>query len=356
VAISPSEPAEVSPAVDGTTYVVVGTAGTPRYGWTGKNETDRNFAAGRGSGTTVVGDAKSQVGPYVNERDFSETYETVDWSQARYDDYGFIALDVTPAPIGHKTTMVLRFINEQGRELDRVVFSRLAGVYPTPSTDTTVRISDKLSPPRRPNGMLRSTSTPDVATNVRKVTIRAGPARGDVHLDSAMPAGTRTPSEDPVSDTLVQIQVNGASLAIINQQVYATLLPNPGAATWVVTAGPDGSLILTDQASGLVLSDASTSSGQGMDRSSPAVIAPAGSGLSVTSWNLVGFSDDEGDDSTPVSDPSQLQSGYYTIQDPGSGNFLFRNRIEDRSLLPKYVGLQDPSNGPYELVIQVVSN
>jgi hypothetical protein len=127
VAISPSEPAEVEPAKDGTTYLVVGTAGTPRYGWTGKHETDRNFAVGKGSGTTVVGDAKTQTGPYVNELDFSLTYETVDWSQARYDDYGFVALDVTPARSGQKTTMVLRFIDEQGRELDRVVFSRIAG-------------------------------------------------------------------------------------------------------------------------------------------------------------------------------------------------------------------------------------
>jgi hypothetical protein len=31
-------------------------------------------------------------------------------------------------------------------------------------------------------------------------------------------------------------------------------------------------------------------------------------------------------------------------------------QIEDRSLLPKYVGLQDPSQDPFELVIQVVSN
>jgi hypothetical protein len=72
-------------------------------------------------------DGKSQTGPYVSERDFSQSFETVDWSQARYDDYGFIALDVTPAPAGRKTTMVLRFINQQGRELDRVVFSRIAG-------------------------------------------------------------------------------------------------------------------------------------------------------------------------------------------------------------------------------------
>jgi hypothetical protein len=126
VAVSPSEPAEVEPAKDGTTYATVGTAGTPRYAWTGAHETDRNFAVGKGSGTTVVGDAKTQVGPYVNERDFSTTFETVDWSQARYADYGFIALDVIPAR-GRRTTMTLRFINEHGRELDRVVFSRTAG-------------------------------------------------------------------------------------------------------------------------------------------------------------------------------------------------------------------------------------
>lgn len=75
----------------------------------------------------MFADAKNQVGPYVNEPDFSLTYETVDWSQARYGDYGFVALDVTPAHRGQKTTMVLRFISEQGRELDRVVFSRIAG-------------------------------------------------------------------------------------------------------------------------------------------------------------------------------------------------------------------------------------
>ncbi len=128
VAISPGEPAEVEPATDGTTYVVVGTAGTPRYGWTGKGETDRNFDAGAGSGSTVMGHARSGKGPYVSQFDFSQTVETVDWSQARYRDYGFIALDVLPAPSGQRTTMTLRFINEQGQELDRVVFTRTAGV------------------------------------------------------------------------------------------------------------------------------------------------------------------------------------------------------------------------------------
>jgi hypothetical protein len=128
VAVSPSEPAEVEPATDGTTYVAVGTAGTPRYGWTGQGETDRNFAAGPGSGSTVIGDTQSGKGPYVSQLDFTTTLETVDWSQVRYRDYGFIALDVVPAPTGQQTTMTLRFINEQGQELDRVVFTRTAGL------------------------------------------------------------------------------------------------------------------------------------------------------------------------------------------------------------------------------------
>jgi len=158
--------------------------------------------------------------------------------------------------------------------------------------------------------------------------------------------------------TLVQIQINGANLGIVNQQVFAGIMPgSPAAATWVATAGRNGSLVLTDQASGLVLSDASTTGGTGLDRSSPAIVAPPGSGLPVTSWNLVQFSDDDGDGATPVKDPSQLRSGYYTIQDPGSGNFLFRNQVEDRSLLPKYVGLQDPSSqGPFELIMQVLAD
>ncbi|HTR91980.1 MAG TPA: hypothetical protein VMI73_09585 [Trebonia sp.] len=127
VALSPGEPAEVEPARDGTTYVVVGTAGTPRYGWTGAGATDRNFDAGPGSGAVVTADAATKSGPWVAQPDFSRSYETVDWSQARYDDYGFIALDVVPAARGQRTTMTLRFINQQGRELDRVVFTRTAG-------------------------------------------------------------------------------------------------------------------------------------------------------------------------------------------------------------------------------------
>ena len=80
-----------------------------------------------GNGTTVTGDQKAKTGPYVSQRNFTDDYETIDWSQARYRDYAFIALDVVPAKPGHASTMTLRAINQQGVEFDRVVFSRKAG-------------------------------------------------------------------------------------------------------------------------------------------------------------------------------------------------------------------------------------
>ncbi len=96
VAVSPDEPAEVEPARDGTTYVVVGTAGTPRYGWTGGARDRPQLRRRAGQRHDRHRGPAAKTGPYVAELDFSKTYETVDWSQARYDDYGFIALDVTP--------------------------------------------------------------------------------------------------------------------------------------------------------------------------------------------------------------------------------------------------------------------
>ena len=132
VSVSAADPAVVYPARDGTTYITVGAAGRPRYTWSGALESDRNFIAGvntnaPGNGTVVPADAANQVGPYVSQLDFTDRYETVDWSQARYRDYAFIALDVVPAAPDGTTTMTVRAINERGVEFDRVVFSRTAG-------------------------------------------------------------------------------------------------------------------------------------------------------------------------------------------------------------------------------------
>ncbi len=129
VSLSPGQPAIVYPERDGTTYITVGSAGRPRYAWAGAVEADRNFIAGvntgkPGNGTVVPADAKTGVGPYASQPDFTDKYETVDWSQARYRDYAFIALDVVPAAPDGTTTLTLRAINEQGVEFDRVVFRR----------------------------------------------------------------------------------------------------------------------------------------------------------------------------------------------------------------------------------------
>jgi Calcineurin-like phosphoesterase len=131
VSTSPRHAAVVHPEKDGTTYITVGSAGRPRYAWAGAVESDRNFLAGvntgaAGNGTVVAADAASGIGPYASQLDFSDAYETVDWSQARYRDYAFIALDVNPAAPDGTTTMTLRAINQQGQEFDRVVFSRKA--------------------------------------------------------------------------------------------------------------------------------------------------------------------------------------------------------------------------------------
>jgi len=131
VSRSPRDAAVVHPATDGTTYVVVGSAGRLRYTWGGPIEDDRNFIVGvdtsdPGNSNVVPGDQSAGTGPYVSQKNFTDLYETIDWSQARYRDYAFIALDVVPAPPGGTTTMTLRAINQQGVEFDRVVFSRKA--------------------------------------------------------------------------------------------------------------------------------------------------------------------------------------------------------------------------------------
>jgi hypothetical protein len=60
--------------------------------------------------------------------------EVVDWSQVRYDDYAFIAVDVVPARRGHKTTFTVRTLADAlpgtGKpysEIDRITFERTAG-------------------------------------------------------------------------------------------------------------------------------------------------------------------------------------------------------------------------------------
>lgn len=108
--------ATVRPETDGTTYICVGSGGRPRYSWQA-GETDRYRGGGPGSGT--------EVRSYLAERDEQKTPEDVDWSQARYLDYAYLTVHVTPPPAGGgQTRMSVRATSDQGNEIDRVDLMR----------------------------------------------------------------------------------------------------------------------------------------------------------------------------------------------------------------------------------------
>jgi hypothetical protein len=54
----------------------------------------------------------------------AKTPETVDWSQARYLDYAFLTVHVTPAAPGGTATMSVRAVSDLGAEIDRVDIAR----------------------------------------------------------------------------------------------------------------------------------------------------------------------------------------------------------------------------------------
>jgi hypothetical protein len=148
------------------------------------------------------------------------------------------------------------------------------------------------------------------------------------------------------NDTLVQIQIGGANVAIIAGEIYAAPFPPPSATTWLVKCHL-GRIRLIDQASGFVLCTRDTEPG------SQAIVQPPGFPAEVTQWVVMRYSDSAPDDPVPVEDPSQLDTGFYAIQEPGTGRHLYRNRIEDLSNRPKVVALQpnDVDQGP--LILRV---
>jgi hypothetical protein len=154
-----------------------------------------------------------------------------------------------------------------------------------------------------------------------------------------------------VNGPLVQITIRGGNVGIVNNQIYAALLDGvPATTTWIVTAADNGTLQFTDQAGGLILG------APGTDVSTQATAAAADSGIPVTSWSVTQYSDQGEDDPDPIKDPSRLTSGYYAIQEPSTGEFLFRNPIEDYSLRPKVVALQSADQDQGPLVIKVVNS
>ena len=162
----------IHPAQDGVTYVCVGSGGRPRYPFRqapgpsappprGVEPTGpQTLPAGQrfrdyqppGGRNAVENNTETIVNSYVWSTENSEIKpaghpagsripESVDWSQVRYDDYAFIAVDVVPAAPGGRTTLTVRSLADalpgSGRpytEIDRITLARTAGRGAIPAT------------------------------------------------------------------------------------------------------------------------------------------------------------------------------------------------------------------------------
>jgi hypothetical protein len=156
----------IRPADDGVTYLCVGSGGRPRYPFrpapsdaapapegvtpTGpqllpEGQRYRGYQPAGGANTSenntgnvVNSYVWSKEGTTVNASGYpagTKVPEVVDWSQVRYDDYAFIAVDVVPARRGQRTTFTIRTLADalpgSGKpyaEIDRITLARTAGL------------------------------------------------------------------------------------------------------------------------------------------------------------------------------------------------------------------------------------
>ncbi|MET3806034.1 hypothetical protein ABIB25_003043 [Nakamurella sp. UYEF19] len=155
----------INPARDGVTYLTVGSGGRPRYPFRAapsatapaapgtdpfgpqllpEGQRYRGYQAPGGANTTenntenvVNSYVWSTEGTTVNASGYpagTKVPEEIEWSQVRYDDYAFIAVDVVPAKPGGKTTFTIRTIadalpgsGKPFQEIDRLTLRRVAG-------------------------------------------------------------------------------------------------------------------------------------------------------------------------------------------------------------------------------------
>ncbi len=154
----------IEPAKDGVTYICAGSGGRPRYQFRPAPSATAPAPSGvtpsgvqalpegqRYRGYNPVGGLNSAennteniVNSYVWSKAGTTTTggypagtkvpEEVNWSQVRYDDYAFIAVDVAPASLGRSTTMTIRTLadalpgtNAAYTEIDRITLRRVAG-------------------------------------------------------------------------------------------------------------------------------------------------------------------------------------------------------------------------------------
>ena len=155
----------IRPAVDGVTYLTVGSGGRPRYPFRPapgpaappppgvdpfgpqllpEGQRYRGYTP-PGGPNSAENNTENVVNSYVWSKEGSavspsgvlggtKVPEEIEWSQVRYDDYAFIAVDVVPAAPGAKSTFTIRTIADAlpgsglpYSEIDRVTFERVAG-------------------------------------------------------------------------------------------------------------------------------------------------------------------------------------------------------------------------------------
>lgn len=176
----------VRPAEDGTTYVLAGSGGRPRYPFQ-----DGSAERYRGDG---IPDSDPGAGPEVTNsyvwrgpgydeavrNPATQEPESVDWSQVRYDNYAVLAVDVVPAPPGRRTTMTLRAVTDLGVEIDRVVLERVAS-GPVNAELPPALPAAAPGPPAPSTGRLPATG-PDAATALAGLGLVAGAAVAHRHL------------------------------------------------------------------------------------------------------------------------------------------------------------------------------
>ncbi len=107
--------ATITPATQGTTYVVCGGGGVSLYKFDAKDSYEGDV------------NTNTAIASYVNEAGETKVDETVDYSQVRYTGYCLLVIDSSPAGWpGGTSTLLVRGLNEDGVELDRVTLSRTA--------------------------------------------------------------------------------------------------------------------------------------------------------------------------------------------------------------------------------------
>jgi hypothetical protein len=156
----------IRPADDGVTYITAGSGGRPRYAFRPAPSATAPAAPGSdpmgpqmlpegqryrgyapaGGLNSAENNTENVVNSYVWSTDGTainasgyptgtQVPEEIEWSQVRYDDYAFIAVDVVPARRGQKTTFTIRTLADalpgSGKpysEIDKITLTRTAGL------------------------------------------------------------------------------------------------------------------------------------------------------------------------------------------------------------------------------------